>query len=444
MNILRDIDQELIKWKKSRSRRPLLVRGARQVGKTYSITEFAKAEFENHVTVNFEERPEFSMCFESLDTKEIVEKISVLSESEISARKTLLFFDEIQECPKAILALRYFYEKVPELHVIAAGSLVEFAFKSSNFRMPVGRITFLFMGPLSFDEFLGALGVDKLRQYLGSVNIGSDIDPLYDRELVKFFRKYLIIGGMPGVVADYLKGISPEEINMVQTSIIKTYQADFSKYSSTAKHKYLKDVFISAPRMVGERYKYSRVNPGVQSRDLKEALQLLEEAQCLNRVIHSAGHGVPLGAQTNEKKFKILFLDVGLMQRSLGLSTELMFNDKLMTANLGAVVEQYVGQEILAANDCYEERNVYFWARDAKGSSAEVDYLVTSGSMVYPVEVKSGKTGTLKSMRLFLKEHPSCPFGIRFSMQGLSLHDRILSVPLYLVRHWERLVKSSY
>ena len=148
MNILRDIDQELIKWKKSRSRRPLVVRGARQVGKTYSITEFAKAEFENHVTVNFEERPEFSMCFESLDTKEIVEKISVLSESEITAGKTLLFFDEIQECPQAILALRYFYEKVPELHVIAAGSLVEFAFKSSKFRMPVGRITFLYMGPL--------------------------------------------------------------------------------------------------------------------------------------------------------------------------------------------------------------------------------------------------------------------------------------------------------
>ena len=320
----------------------------------------------------------------------------------INPGDTLLFLDEIQECPQAILALRYFYEKVPELHIIAAGSLVEFAFKSSEFRMPVGRITFLFMGPLSFDEFLGALGFDKLRQYLGTVNIGSCIDPLYEKELVKLLRKYLIIGGMPGVVSDYLKGISPEEINMVQTSIIKTFQADFSKYSSTAKHKYLKDVFISAPRMVGERYKYSRVNPNVQSRDLKEALLLLEEAQCLNRVIHSSGNGVPLGAQTIEKKFKILFLDIGLMQRSLGLGAELLFSDNLMTANLGCVMEQYVGQEILASIDWYDERLIYFWARDAKSSNAEVDYLVTSGSMVYPVEVKSGKTGTLRSMRLFL------------------------------------------
>ena len=442
MNIIRDIDPELVKWKESRSRRPLLVRGARQVGKTYSIIEFAKVAFENHVAVNFEERPEFSMCFQSLDVKEIMEKISVLSGSEITAGKTLLFLDEIQECPQAIVALRYFYEKVPELHVIAAGSLVEFAFRSNEFRMPVGRITFLFMGPLSFDEFLGALGFDKLRQYLASVNIGSGIDPLYDKELEKLLRKYLIIGGMPGVVSEYLKDISPEEINMVQTSIIKTYQADFSKYSSTAKHKYLKDVFISAPRMVGERYKYSHVNPNVQSRDLKDALRLLEEAQCLNRVIHSSGHGVPLGAQTNEKKFKILFLDVGLMQKSLGLGAELMFHDNLLTANLGGVIEQYVGQEILAAIDWYEERNIYFWARDAKSSNAEVDYLVTSGSTVYPVEVKSGKTGTLKSMRLFLKEHPSCPLGIRFSMQKLSFYDRILSIPLYMVKHWERIVKS--
>lgn len=194
--------------------------------------------------------------------------------------------------------------------------------------------------------------------------------------------------------------------------------------------------------MVGERYKYSHVNPNVQSRDLKHALLLLEEAQCLNRVIHSSGHGVPLGAQTNEKKFKILFLDVGLMQKSLGLGAELMFHDNLLTANLGGVIEQYVGQEILAAIDWYEERNIYFWARDAKSSNAEVDYLVTSGATVYPVEVKSGKTGTLKSMRLFLKEHPSCPLGIRFSMQKLSFVDRILSIPLYMVRHWERIVKS--
>jgi len=443
MKIKRDIDLELVKWKDSLSRRPLLVRGARQVGKTFSIIEFANAQFKKHVVVNFEERPEFAKCFESLDVKEILDKISMLSGSEISPGDTILFLDEIQECPQAIVALRYFYEKIPKLHVIAAGSLVEFAFKDSEFRMPVGRINFLFMGPLSFDEFLGASGYDRFRQYLKGITIGSVIDTLYQKELEKLLRQYLIIGGMPGVVCSYVQGVSPEEISILQTSIIRTYQADFAKYSSTTQHKYLKDVFLSAPRMVGKRYKYSHVNPNAQSRDLKNAIRLLSEAQCLNMVIHSSGHGIPLGAQINEKKFKILFLDVGLMQKILGLDTQLVFEDNLMILNLGGAIEQYVGQEILTTSNLYEERNVYFWSRDARGSSAEVDYLVASGSMVYPVEVKSGKTGTLKSMRLFLKEHPYCPLGIRFSLQALSIHDDILSIPLYMVKHWKRLVRDT-
>jgi len=439
--IKRQIDSDLVQWKNSELRRPLLVRGARQVGKTFSIIQFAKTQFENHVVVNFEERPEFAKCFGSFDIKEIIEKISILTKEPITPGKTLLFFDEIQECPEAILSLRYFYENIPALHVIAAGSLVEFVFQSSRFRMPVGRISFLYMGPISFEEFLEAMGHHQLLRYLSNIAVESEIEPVYWTELEKLLRRYLLIGGMPEIVAGYIQDVPIIELTMLQTSILQTYQADFAKYASTAQHKYLKDIFLSAPQMVGKRYKYVQVNPNVQARDLKNALQLLTEAQCINKVVHSSGHCMPLGAQTNEKKFKILFLDAGLMQRSLGMDAEILLNNDLSSYSLGNITEQFVGQEIIASFENYEDRKIYFWARDAKSSQAEIDFLVTLGPKIYPVEVKSGKTGRLKSLRSFLNEHPKSPFGIRFSMQPLSYHDQILSIPLFMISQWKKLVR---
>ncbi|MBW2169383.1 MAG: ATP-binding protein [Deltaproteobacteria bacterium] len=434
----RKIDQKLVQWKKSRSRRPLLIRGARQVGKTYSVTQFGKKQFGNCVNINFEERPEFAKCFDTLIVDEILERIAILTDSEIKPGETLLFLDEIQECPSAIIGLRYFYEKLPELHVIGAGSLVEMAFKSENFRMPVGRISSLFMEPLSFTEFLEAIGRIKLKGYLEHVEMETGVDPIYRPELELALRKYLMIGGMPGIVAAYVENGPPEEIKLMQTDILQTYHVDFAKYASTAKHKYLKDVFQTAPRLIGNQCKYVHINPHVQSRDLKEALTLLTEAKCLYQVFHSAGQGIPLESQINPKKFKLLFLDVGIMQRALGLDSVIMLEEDLMTVNRGNVMEQFAGQQLLAAMDPFEERRIHFWAREKKSSQAEVDFLTTYKGMVFPMEVKSGKSGTLKSLRLFLEEHPGTPFGIRFSMNELSWYDRILSIPLYMAEYWRR------
>ncbi len=435
----RNIDTVLSEWKTSRTRQPLLVRGARQTGKTFSVMYFGKTHFNHTVAVNFEERPEFSECFTSMDIREIVEKMAILTGSEIIPGQTLLFLDEIQECPRAILSLRYFYEKMPELHVIAAGSLVEFAFKSPKFRMPVGRVSSLFMEPMSFFEFLDALSYEKLRRYLEKADIQTGIEPVFHEKLEKILRKYLIVGGMPGVVSAYADNASPEEVRILQLSILQTYQADFAKYASTAQHKYLKDTFLAAPRLVGTRCKYSHINPHVRSRELKNALNLLPEARCLHQVFHSAGRGIPLDAQKNPKKFKILFLDVGLMQRSLGLDTRLMLEKDIMAVNRGSVTEQFVGQQLLASISCHEDKRLWFWARETESSRAEVDYLASLGPVVFPAEVKSGKTGTLKSLRLFLDEHPECPFGIRFSRHELSIHDRVLSIPLYMAEQWGRL-----
>lgn len=247
---------------------------------------------------------------------------------------------------------------------------------------------------------------------------------------------------MPGVVAAYVDNASPEEVKTLQTIILQTYKADFAKYASTSQHKYLKEVFAATPRLVGTQCKYSEINPHMQSRDLKDALALLEEARCLYQVRHSSGQGLPLAAQVNPKKFKLLFLDIGLMQRALGLGAALYLEKDIMTVNRGSVAEQFVGQQLLAAADPYEERAAFYWARARKSSQAVVDYLVSFGDKVFPVEVKSGKTGRLKSLRLFLDEHPGSPFGIRFSLHELSWHDRVLSIPLYMADQWSRLAEQ--
>ncbi len=438
----RKINSVLNQWKTSPLRQPLLVRGARQVGKTYSVTAFGNANFENMVSVNFEEQPELSECFSEYDTQAIIDRLSIFTKSVIRPGQTLLFLDEIQECPRAITALRYFYEKMPELHIIGAGSLIEFALRSKDFRMPVGRIQNVFMFPLSFDEFLRALGEDKLYAHLNTITLEKQLETIFRDRLESLIRTYLLVGGMPASVNAYANKISMEEIQRQQQGLIRTYGADFAKYASTAKHKYLRQVFDSAPRMVGQRYKYSRVNPDIESKFLKDALNLLCEARCLIKICHSSGAGLPMAAGVNEKKFKVAYLDVGLMQNALGIQSSIALNTPVMAVNAGGVAEQFAAQELLAATDPYAEPGLFFWARDARGSSAEVDYLIHIQGKIFPVEVKAGTTGSLKSMKLFLEKYPDTPFGIRYSMHELSFHDRILSIPLYMIWNTEHLIQN--
>jgi len=447
MKMNRNIFKSLTNWKQSKTRQPLLIRGARQVGKTFAVEVFGREYFRNLVTINFEERAEFKHCFDSYNPEEIIRKISILNGAVITSGETLLFLDEIQECPRAITALRYFKEKLPLLHIIGAGSLLEFALRSENFRMPVGRVQTLFMLPLSFYEYLEAAGQGALVTFLGGVSANHSsanhsIDNVIAEKLEKELRSYMMLGGMPGVVHAYIDGAPMPEIKHLQNSLLLTFQRDFAKYAATVKHKYLQEVFISAPRMVGKRYKYAQVNPHIQSRELKEALILLSHAQCLYKVCHTAANGLPLEAEMNERRFKIVFLDVGLMQNALGLDAKLMFERDLMPINAGAVVEQFVGQELLACRDPYLDKKLFFWNREQTGSTSEVDYIISIDSHPVPVEVKAGKRGALKSMRVFLDKHTDCPFGIRYSTHELSYYEKILSVPLYMINETISLCRS--
>lgn len=437
----RNIEKDLIKWKNQEGRYPLIIRGARQVGKSYLIESFGRENFENLVTVNFELQPNLKKCFDSLEPLEIINKLQMLLNVKIEESKTLLFLDEIQECPMAISSLRYFKEKTPQLAVIAAGSLLEFALRSADFKMPVGRIHFLYLEPLSFVEFLEASGNGQLHQYLSNLSLTETIDDVAHDKLLELVRLYMILGGMPAILNEYFRSSDLASCQNTQNALIQTYRSDFGKYASFAQHKYLLRVMETVPRLIGQRVKYVKIDSEARSRDLKTAIEMLTMAGIIETIYYSKASGLPLGAEINENKFRFNFLDVGLMQNTCGLAAELAIGKNLMQINSGAVAEQFVGQELRAYSDKYQPSQLFFWARDKRGSMAEVDFVVSVDSEIFPIEVKAGKAGRLKSVRLFIQEKRA-RFGIRISQEKLSYCDNILSIPLYMVEQLPRLTRS--
>lgn len=438
----RDLEKDLYNWKERKDRLPLLLRGARQVGKSYIVEEFGKKAFENIVIVNFEFRPELKKCFSTLDPVEIINKLRLLTGQNIEAEKTLLFLDEIQECPNAIMALRYFKEKHDRLAVIGAGSLMEFALNSPDFKMPVGRVQFVYLGPLSFGEFLTASGNELLRHHLQAIRLENAFDDAVHQKLMDLLRIYLIVGGMPAVIKEYLESKNFLNCQRIQNSLLQAYRSDFGKYARSSELKYLQMVFDEAPKLVGDRIKYSNIDPSSRSRDIKHALNLLKLAGIVSPVYATSASGLPLGAQVNEMKFKLNFLDIGLMQNACSLQSELTVTNNFFQVNSGAVMEQLIGQELMAYSDSFLNRGLFFWARDKKSSCAEVDYVVAVDSLILPVEVKAGKTGTLKSLRLFIEEKKSL-FGVRFSQEEVSFHDKVLTIPLYMAEQMKRLALEA-
>lgn len=431
--------QHLVAWKNQDVHLPLLLRGARQVGKTHLVRQFAQKYFEQYVEINFELESQYLSCFASLEPKDIVMRIELLANISIMAGNTLLFLDEIQMCPQAIVSLRYFKEKYPALHVVAAGSLLEFALENTAYSFPVGRVQSLYLKPLSFREYLLAKGQVKLVEWIKKIELTTVIPIEVEKKLQGLMREYTIIGGMPMVVQRYLDTHSLRECQNYQTLILQTYQDDFVKYAKQNKHKNLQLVFQKSPGFIGKQIKYSAFSQDVQSVHIKEAIQMLNKAGVVTSVSGAAVAGLPLNTYVNEKKFKLLFLDVGLMRRASRIDIELLFQEDLNLLNEGALAEQWVGQELLAYQDPFEIPALFYWYRDKKNSMAELDYLTSFGARIIPIEVKSGKTGTLRSLQLFLNDYPKM-LGLRVSAKSLDFRDRILSVPFYLISEIPRLI----
>lgn len=437
----RDLELELLRWKNATEHKPLLLRGARQVGKSYVATSFAQEHFEDLLLVNFEKEPKFKLAFETLNPVEILNRLYLQSGHRVTPGKTLLFLDEIQECTQALQALRYFKEEMPELHVIAAGSLLEFALVNENMRMPVGRVDSLFLKPLSFYEYLSAVGFQHLREYLGQVSLKTGVEPGVHEELCNQLRHYFFMGGLPEVVNEYRTSKNLEQVQIKQLNLMQTYGDDFGKYANKTKHVYMQKILKEAPGLIGEKFIYSRIDPEIGSREIKHALAYLLEAGLLYKVHHTQATGLPLASLINEKFFKIIFLDIGLCNSTTHLSPELFLQKDLFLINRGVQAEQFVGQELLAYSSPHRQSELFYWDRQQPSSSAEVDYIINVNDRIIPIEVKAGKTGSLRSLQLFLNEKKH-DLGVRLSLKPLEIHQRVLSVPLYMIAEIPRIVTA--
>ena len=435
---------DLLSWKDRPTRRPLILRGARQVGKSTLARMLAEHAFDGLAEINLELSPDAADLFESMDPKVILPLLEIEAGCRILPGKTLLFLDEIQSAPKVLPTLRYFHERLPDLHVICAGSLLDFALAGASYSMPVGRVEYLFLGPMSFEEFLAALGEEPRLEYMRDWSPGDEIPKVIHQSIMSRVRQFLSVGGMPGVIDAWVKTGSFVECDRVQRSILQTYEDDFSKYRERVNTRLLKKTYRAIPGLVGRRFKYAHVDRDERSKALSDALDMLVMARVASRVPHSAGNGIPLGAELNERKFKVLFLDVGLMTTALGVAPFLQQEDQGIV-NEGAIAEQFVGQHLLYPPLSYMEPELTFWARDARSSSAEVDYLLPLPGAITPVEVKAGKTGALRSMHAFLEEKGRV-LGLRFNSEppylfrgtyarpkSTSAPFHLLSLPLYMV-----------
>lgn len=286
------------------------------------------------------------------------------------------------------------------------------------------------MNPLSFGEFLDAVGELKSRQFIAALDPHAAVDAVIHEHLLSLVKKYALLGGMPAVLAEYLASGDFNRCHRVQTAILQTFRDDFGKYASLSRHRYLQNIFYAVPKIVGTKFKYSQVDPDLQSRDLKAAFELLERAGVIHRVRQTSGPGLPLEAGVRERHFKAVFLDVGLLQNLCGLSSEMMLADDLLQLNAGAVADQLVAQELLAYRDPYQPASLYYWGRDARNSRTEVDYLIPCGSRVVPIEVKAGNTGRLRSLRLFLEQY-AAPGGVRISSHPFDPSLPVISLPFY-------------
>jgi len=425
----RDVALSLQDWKVSENRKVLLLRGARQVGKTYSIREFGKT-FGNFLEVNLEEHEKVHTFFKgSLTPSVIVEKLSLYFDTKIKPGKTLVFFDEIQACPEALSSLRFFYEKMPELHVVAAGSLLEFALSEIP-SFGVGRIESLFMYPMNFSEFLQAMGSGGVADLIKNSSHENPIDSVLHEKCMNLLKVYHLIGGLPEVVKTYINSGNLLASQKIIDGLILTYIDDFAKYKTRSPVDKLNDVFRSVAFQAGGKFKYSNIS-SERSSTYKVALDLLIKAGLAYKINHSSARGLPLGGQIKENRFKIVLFDIGIYQRLLGLDlSEYVISDYDTLLNRGNLAEIFVCNELIATGVRHIRPEIYYWHRENRGSNAEIDYLISAKGKIVPLEVKAGTKGQMQSIHLFLNER-SLSRGIRLSAENFGKYDKIWTIPVY-------------
>lgn len=453
----------LEKWLGKPNRKPIIIRGARQVGKSTLVNLFAEQGNHKLTAINLERlagmEADLATAFNRNDPEALLNLLEALPGINRISADSLLFFDEIQALPEAIPALRYFYEDMNQLPVLAAGSLLEFALSDHQFSMPVGRIEYLHMGPMTFTEFLEALDETKLVTTIQSWEIGEEINPVVHHRLLDLLRTYFFVGGMPEAVQTYANSKQLREVSEVHNSIIETYREDFPKYIGSRNLSRIQHVFNFAARNVGKKVKYSQYSNLDKSATIKADIELLCMARVLSKVVHSHCSGLPLQADIEEKIYKLIFLDVGLMNAICGLGWNTLHQiSDTQLINEGVIAEQFIGQHLQDILSSSPNRDLTYWLREGRSSNAEVDYVLALDGQVIPIEVKAGATGSLKSLHQFVGEKV-VPLAVRFDTglptkqaintrirRGDKAHDvqyQLLSLPLYLVERLPELIPDS-
>ena len=395
-------------WIHKANRKPLILRGARQVGKSTLVREFARLKGLPLWEVNLEKHASLNSAFATFEPATVLRELSlVLNQPNVGRSPGLLFLDEIQQTPAALACLRYFYEEMPELPVIAAGSLLEFTLADTGFSMPVGRVEYHWLGPLTFGEFLAGAGEAQALQYCEDWVAGEPFSEVAHQRLSRRLREFLLVGGMPEAVQAYLDTGDFLGATEVHRSILETYRDDFSKYARGAELEKLRRVFEVLPRTIGRKVQYRQFHPDWKAHDIRHCLELLQRAGLALSVVHSNAQGLPLGADEDPTVYKLYFLDVGLVGTANGnalLTLEDFVEGHFV--NEGPLAEQFIAQHLWANQPRDQRPGLHFWQREGKANNAEVDFLVPQKSTLLAIEVKSGTSGSLRSLHQFMLRHP--------------------------------------
>ena len=453
--MIRFASKELDKWLRSPSRKPMVIRGARQVGKTWLVRDLAVRHKLKLIELNFERLPSLADLFAENNPAEILRNIEAELATSIELESSLLFLDEIQAAPQLLAKLRWLREDMPQLAVIAAGSLLDFALSKYQYSMPVGRITYFYLEQISFFEFLTATGNQALGNKLSSIGPETKLPESLHEKCLGLYHDYCLVGGMPEVVREWIDSNNLKSCIKIQQDLLATYRDDFHKYGGKMDPGLLSRILLSVSEQLGNKFVYSRVDSAKKVVKIKNALMRLCQAKVCTKVLHTAGNGLPLGAESNDKFFKAIMLDIGLVSVQMGLSSINRREAKnSIFSNKGGLAEQFVGQQLRATQAPLTEPRLFYW-QTTGGRQGEIDYIIQHGNHIVPVEVKSGASGSMKSLHQFMADK-HLDFAVRCNtnqpaLENLSVKTtlgqpvlyRLLSIPLYLIECLDGLIEQS-
>lgn len=433
----RFIMDDLIKWKNSKYRKPLILKGSRQVGKTYILKEFADKNYEGLAYFNFDHDEDLYNLFQrTKDPKRILEQLSFIYGKAILPEKTLIFFDEIQECPNALNSLKYFQEEANEYHIVCAGSLLGIRLSHTSF--PVGKVEFMEMYPMSFSEFLIADNAENLVDYMRSIDKIENISDIFFNMLEEKLKAYFIIGGMPEVVYSWINEKDMERVNLLQNNILKSYESDFSKHVSNSEANKISLIWNSIPLQLAKENKkflYQTIKEGARAREYEDALNWLNDANLIYKVYNIKKADMPLKAYNDLSSFKIYLNDVGLLRRMANLDSKIVIEgNRLFEEFKGALTENYV---LNMLNIVYNSVPNYFTF-----DRNEIDFIIQTKNKIIPIEVKSGKLTNNSSLTKYnTKNNPE--ISVRLSMNNLVKDGKILNIPLFLVEYMDKFINKD-